>query len=148
MAEQETLSQLPNSNLSVLLAAEVAKLNAGTVHLFTVALAPTPATTHAEFVAAEASFPGYSATVPVFLDPFVTSDGTIETEAPGILFQTTTAVTTDVIAGAWIEGVGPGLVTLSYVVFDTPIPIVLPNQAILMDWFMTTPGIGTVDVEF
>jgi hypothetical protein len=101
------------------------------VRLFKSSLVPTPSTTLAELVAAEADYDDYPAggdTITAFLDPILNPAGGSSISAPTVQFAVTTdpPIVTNLIGGAWLEDAA-GKVRL-VMPFASPVPMEIAGQ--------------------
>lgn len=101
------------------------------VRLFKSTLIPTPATTKAELVAAEADYTDYPAggeTITAWLDPVLNPAGGASISAPTVQFDVTTdpPPVTNLIGGAWLEDAA-GKVRM-VMPFAAPIPMEAAGQ--------------------
>jgi hypothetical protein len=104
---------------------------ASKVRLFKSTLIPTPSTTKAEFVAAEADYTDYPAggeAIATWLAPILNPAGGASISAPTVQFDVTTAnpPDTNLIGGAWLEDAA-GKVRL-VMPFAAPVPMEVQGQ--------------------
>jgi hypothetical protein len=91
---------------------------------------PTPTTTLADLVAAEADFSGYAEiTITNFMLPYLFPGGGSAINSPSMQFMTADPTTVpNNIGGAWIETAGGVLVAIDS--FPNSVPMNVPNLAI------------------
>jgi len=131
----------PNSACLVNAAELQTALALSKVRLFNSTLVPTPATTEAELVAAEAAFTGYpagGATITAWLDPLLDPAGGASITAPTTQFAVDTPVVdTDVVGGFWLEDAAGDVRLIGQ--FAAPVPMELAGQGFPLNIKITVP---------
>lgn len=113
------------------------------LRLFKTGLVPTPQTTAAQLIAAEADYDDYvAATITAWLTPVNSSFGGAQFSAPTVEFVCT--ADQDVgnnIGGYWIEKAAGAVVLIRQ--FDDPVPMMSANDGILINPTIVIPnGLG------
>jgi len=120
------------------------------VHLFLEGFSPLPTSTHADFLANEATFTGYSSitlgeTGHLFSVPVINSTGQVVVASAPANWVASDAVSPNMIAGMWIENTANGV--RRYVVFPTPLPMNAALQFIDATIYEAPGGGGYVEIN-
>jgi len=98
------------------------------VHLFVEGFAPTPLSTHADFLANEATFTGYASKSvggvgELFIGPMLNSQNQVVFATPSLNWIATDGVTPNNIGGYWVENTANAV--RRYSVFPVPVPMIV-----------------------